>query len=450
MQEIELKRNIYTVSRLNREVNQLLQSGFPLIWLEGEISNLTRPSSGHLYFSLKDAQAQIRAAMFRNRTPYLGFKPQNGMEVRVRARIGLYEPRGDFQIIVEHIEEAGDGALRQAFEALKTRLSTEGLFNPERKKQLPELPHRIGVITSPTGAAIRDVLSVLKRRFPLIPILLYPVQVQGDAAVADINAALELADKRQDCDVLLLVRGGGSLEDLQAFNEERVARAITTCRIPIVTGIGHEIDFTIADFVADHRAATPSAAAECVTPSDREWLNNLNNLCKRLYSQLHTLTHDNHTRLTALNRHLKLLHPLQRLEHQTQRLDELENRLLKNGHQTITQKQHQYTRLSDQLNFHSPQRRLTELGNRHRYFSEKLQTLGQQQIIQQQQHLNHVMQTLDAVSPLATLQRGYAIVTQPLNQVLVTNHEQVKQEEVLLVQLAKGKLSVKVEKKHNR
>src|SRR5271156_2319974 len=259
-------RDIYTVSRLNREVRVLLERGFGSLWLEAEISNFARPSSGHWYFSLKDASAQVRCCMFRQRNMLLGFAPRDGQKVLVRARIGLYEPRGESQLIVDHMEDAGLGALKRQFEELSAKLSQEGLFAAERKRPLPGLPRRIGVITSPTGAAIRDILHILARRFPTAAVLIYPVPVQGAAAAPAITAALDLAGARAECDVLIVARGGGSLEDLWAFNDERVARAMYHCPIPIVTGIGHEVDITIADFVADVRAPTPSAAAELVVP----------------------------------------------------------------------------------------------------------------------------------------------------------------------------------------
>ncbi|MEW5972932.1 MAG: exodeoxyribonuclease VII large subunit, partial [Pseudomonadota bacterium] len=255
-----------TVSSLVREIRALLEGNFPLVLVEGEISNLARPGSGHLYFTLKDAGAQLRCAMFRNRASLLRFRPQDGAHVLVRARITVYEPRGDLQLVVEHIEEAGLGALQRAFEQLKHRLAAEGLFEATRKRPLPALPHRIGIITSPSGAAVRDVLHVLERRFPMIPLRVYPTSVQGAGAADEIVAALRRANEDGDCDVLLLVRGGGSLEDLWPFNEERVARAIAASQLPVISGVGHETDFTIADFVADARAPTPSAAASLAVP----------------------------------------------------------------------------------------------------------------------------------------------------------------------------------------
>ena len=254
-------RDVYTVARLNHEARALLETGLPSIWITGELSNLSRPASGHWYFTLKDEAAQVRCAMFRQRNQSARVVPRDGMQVLLRARVGLYEPRGDFQLIVDHLEEAGEGELRRRFEALKLRLAAEGLFDTARKRAPPRLPGRIGVVTSPTGAALRDVIQVLRRRFAAIPVLVYPVPVQGAAAAREIAAMLALADRRAEVDVLLLVRGGGSLEDLWAFNDETLARAIAELSVPLISGIGHEIDFTIADFVADARAPTPSAAS---------------------------------------------------------------------------------------------------------------------------------------------------------------------------------------------
>ena len=262
---------IYSVSQLNQEARTLLEEAFPMVWIEGEISNFTRPASGHWYFTLKDAKAQVRCAMFALRNRWVNFKPDNGLQVLARARISLYEGRGDFQLLIEQLEQAGDGVLQRAFEALKLRLASEGLFDTHIKPTVPNFPHCIGIITSPTGAAIRDVLSVLKRRFPAIPIIIYPTAVQGKEAAAQICAAIAKANQQALCNVILLVRGGGSLEDLWSFNEETVARAICKSLIPIVAGIGHEIDVTIADFAASQRAPTPSAAAEMVSPDCNEW-----------------------------------------------------------------------------------------------------------------------------------------------------------------------------------
>ena len=266
------QRDVYSVSRLNKEVRLLLESGLPVLWLEGELSNFAAPASGHWYFSLKDSTAQVRCAMWRQRNTQVRFRPKDGMAVLVRARVGLYEPRGEYQLLVEHLEEAGEGALKREFEKLKARLAAEGLFAAERKRPLPAVPRRIGVVSSPTGAAIHDILRVLRARFPAASVLLYPTAVQGAAAVPEIVRAIETASRRNECDVLIIARGGGSLEDLWCFNDERVARAIAACRVPTVSGVGHEVDVTIADFVADLRAPTPSAAALAAVPDKQTWL----------------------------------------------------------------------------------------------------------------------------------------------------------------------------------
>jgi exodeoxyribonuclease VII large subunit len=276
-------RDIYTVSRLNREAKGLLESSFPPIWIEGEISNLSRPASGHVYFSLKDPQAQVRCAFFRQHQRLAGIALKDGLHVLLRARVSLYEGRGDFQVIVEYLEEAGEGALRRAFDALKLRLAKEGLFETARKLPLPRLPSRIGIITSPSGAVLHDILTTLKRRFPAIAVLVFPVPVQGEGAAEKIAAAIS-SGRRKDCDALILARGGGSLEDLWPFNEEIVARAIHACPVPIVSGVGHETDFTIADMAADARAPTPTAAAEMLSPNQQEWLAHFERIANRLAS----------------------------------------------------------------------------------------------------------------------------------------------------------------------
>lgn len=325
------ERDVYTVSRLNREARILLERGMPPLWIEGEISNFAAPSSGHWYFSLKDANAQVRCAMFRQRNSQSACTPRDGLHVMARARVSLYEARGDYQLLVDHLEEAGEGALRRRFELLKAKLQREGLFATERKRPLPALPRRIGVITSPSGAAIRDILNVLKRRFCAIPILIYPVPVQGAGAAEEIAATLRLASRRAECDVLVLARGGGSLEDLWAFNEEIVARALLDCRIPTVSGVGHEIDFTIADFVADVRAPTPSAAAELIVPNCQEWIERSQALSRRLTNRIQRLLQNCRATQDWLARRLAQAHPGVWLRHQAQRVDDFEQRLRQIG-----------------------------------------------------------------------------------------------------------------------
>ncbi len=266
------ERRILSVSNLNREARRLVETGLGVVWVEGEISNLSRPSSGHFYWSLKDAEAQVRCAMFRLAARGLGFELANGQQVLLRARASLYEARGEYQLVVEYVEEAGIGVLRRRFEELKRKLAAEGLFDAARKRAIPKMPRRIGIITSQTGAALHDVLIALQRRFPLTSVLIYPTSVQGPGSAEEIVRTLALADRRADCDVLILTRGGGSLEDLWSFNEEIVARAVAAVELPIICAVGHEVDFTIAEFVADLRAPTPSQAAELAVPDQREWL----------------------------------------------------------------------------------------------------------------------------------------------------------------------------------
>src|ERR1700736_2078507 len=325
--ETAANRDIYSVSRLNREVRVLLERGLGSLWLEAEISNLARPSSGHWYFSLKDAAAQVRCCMFRQRNMLCAFAVRDGQKVLVRARVGLYEPRGEYQLVIDHMEDAGLGALKRQFEELSAKLAAEGLFAAERKRPLPMIPKRIGVITSPTGDAIRDILHVLARRFAAVPVLIYPVSVQGAAAAAEIAAAVRFAGRRADCDVLIVARGGGSLEDLWAFNDEALARAIVASPIPIISGIGHEVDFTIADFAADVRAPTPSAAAELAVPDGEEWLNAFVRFGARLQHCMRRRLAEHGERLRWLIGRASLVSPSAKLAQQSQRLDEVEQRL---------------------------------------------------------------------------------------------------------------------------
>src|SRR6201996_1141322 len=313
------ERTVYTVTRLNREVRVLIERGLGVVWVEGELSNLSVPSSGHWYFSMKDRDAQLRCAMFRQRNMSVGFTPKAGQQILARGRVSLYEPRGDYQFIVEHLEEAGVGALKREFERLKAKLAAEGLFALERKRSLPRFPRRIGVVTSPTGAAIRDVLHILARRFPPASVLIYPTPVQGEAAVAALVAAIELASARRECDVLVIARGGGSIEDLWAFNDERVARAIHASAIPVVSGVGHEIDFTIADFVADARAPTPSGAAELVAPDRNACLETLARTSERMTACMRRELRSVNARFDAALLRLKLVHPGVRLAQQAQK-----------------------------------------------------------------------------------------------------------------------------------
>lgn len=435
-------KDVYSVSRLNQEVGQLLSTSFPLIWLEGEISNFAHPRSGHMYFSIKDPSSQVRAAMFRNRNMLLGFKPEDGMQVLMRVRVGLYEPRGDYQLIVEHMEEAGDGALRRAFEALKQKLLAEGLFDEAYKQPVPAYPKRLGIITSPTGAAIRDVLTVLGRRFPQLPVLIYPVAVQGHSAAAEIRAALELAQQRQDCDVLLLTRGGGSLEDLQAFNDEHLARCIAACSIPIVCGVGHEIDFTIADFAADLRAATPSAAAELISPDAKQLAIQLDQYQSELRRSIKQRLGQQLQYWQVLDKRLQRLHPQQRLQQQAQKLDELENRAQRAIQHKLQEMQQRVNHGHKQLGSHSPKHQLAQYHTQALHLQQQLVQYVQRCLTDKTQYARALFQNLNAVSPLATLQRGYAIATQPATGKAVRDASTLKTGEQLQLKLAKGEAGV--------
>ncbi len=384
--------------------------------------------------------------MFRNRNLNIRFRPQNGMQVLVRARVGLYEGRGEFQLIAEHMEDAGDGALRRAFDALRQRLEKEGLFDIAGKKALPALPETIGIITSPTGAAIHDVLSVLKKRFPAIMVIIYPVPVQGENAAAEIATMLRTAGQRNECDVLLVTRGGGSLEDLWAFNEEVLARAIHLCQLPVVTAIGHETDFTIADFVADYRAPTPSAAAEILSPDQSEWTAMLVGKCESLARTIRFHLQHSGQQLQHLQARLRQQHPSNRLKQWSQRVDDLESRYR-------LAYQHQYDKrvalmsgITRRLLNMSPQHKIQFFIERGRQLSNRLQNSIQQKISKDRHTLTTLSRELHAISPLATLDRGYSIL-QDRNKTIIKNKVQVKTGEQLFARLTDGQLTLRVEEK---
>ncbi|HEY2677363.1 MAG TPA: exodeoxyribonuclease VII large subunit [Steroidobacteraceae bacterium] len=442
--EAAANRDIYSVSRLNREVRVLLERGFGPLWLEAEISNLARPSSGHWYFSLKDATAQVRCCMFRQRNMLCAFAPKDGQKVLVRARIGLYEPRGEYQLVIDHMEDSGLGALKRQFEELSAKLAAEGLFAPERKRSLPMLPKRIGVITSPSGAAIRDILHVLARRFAAVPVLIYPVAVQGAAAAAEILAAVRTAGRRAECDVLILARGGGSLEDLWAFNDEALARAIAASPIPIVSGIGHEIDFTIADFAADVRAPTPSAAAEIAVPDGEEWLASIRRLGQRLKRAMRRRVESEGERLRWLMGRASQVSPTARLAQQGQRLDELEQRLSRALRQIVSDRRAALGEKRSRLWQLSPVARVRGTAARHAALFARLRAAGLRQLHVARERLSPLVRTLNAVSPLATLDRGYAIVSSDTGGIL-RNAADAAPGSLIEARLATGKIRAKVE-----
>ncbi len=417
-------KTILSVAELNAEVNQLLNQGFPLLWVEGEISNLSRPASGHLYFSLKDNKSQIRCAMFRNRNMKLSIQPQNGMKVVVRGRVGLYEPRGDYQLIAEHMEDAGVGQLQKQFEALKKKLSDAGLFNPEHKKECPEYPKRIAIITSPTGAAIQDILNVLKRRSPHTPILIYPVAVQGASSKNQIEAAIRRANLDNKCDVIIIARGGGSIEDLWSFNEENVAKAIYQSSTPIICGVGHEIDFTIADFVADLRAPTPSAAAELVTADRNQLLTDVVQTELWLTQTIQQNIKHKQQKLDWLVSRLTLQQPSNKIQQQSQKLDEMEIRLQRIMNQTIKNKQLGVQHLLSRLSSNTPSNKIS-ISKQHVMQNElRLKQAMQSLLHKRRATFELQMATLDSASPLKTLERGYAIIKDAkTNQVLNKKNE---------------------------
>ena len=431
-------KKVYSVSQLNRAVKNILASHFLTVRVEGEVSNFSAPSSGHWYFTLKDEQAQIRCAMFRGQQHRLGFKPGNGDLVVVSAQVSLYEPRGDYQLVVEAMEQAGDGALRQAFERLKIKLLNEGLFDESRKQAIPTLPGQIGIITSPSGAAVHDILTVLKRRFPAIPVVIYPVAVQGENAKFEISAALANANQQALVDVIILARGGGSLEDLWAFNEEIVARAIAASHIPVISGVGHEVDFTIADFVADLRAATPSAAAEHAVPHQNEWLAGFKYQENQLLEILRRKLTQQQQRLTWLLKSLQLQHPGEKLQRNAQRLDELEQRLNQSVLQRLKQHQQQLEINRQKLKQFQPNDKILYFQQQLNHQQQRLHRAIQQQLLSLRQQQISLSQTLQAVSPLATLERGYAIVQNRVNQKLVKSTQHIAINDLLDTRIKDG------------
>jgi exodeoxyribonuclease VII large subunit len=445
-------RHVVTVTQLNRQARQLLETHMNLLWVEGELSNFARPSSGHWYFTLKDSGAQVRCAMFRNRNQQLKAPPRQGQQVLVRARVSLYEGRGDYQLIVEHMEDAGHGALQQAYEQLKQQLHNEGLFDPSLKQPLPSIPKHLGVITSPGGAAIRDVLHVLERRFPSLPVTIFPVAVQGEQAGAEIVTALERANRLSadgllDCDLLLVTRGGGSLEDLWAFNEEQVARAIYASRLPVISAVGHEIDTTISDYVADVRAPTPSAAAEICTPDSQDmelqFAGYESLLTDTLSLKLERFRH----RLTASR--ARLQHPGQRLQAQAQRLDNLELRLTEQVRKPILAAQHRQQKLQLRLNNLNPRRPIEQRQQQLNQLQQRLEKAAVLKIEKQRQRLSHAAGLLDGVSPLNTLKRGYSITSDEKGSV-ITQIAQLKPKQSIQIRVSDGTVDATVKSLKNR
>ena len=410
--------SIYTPSELNHEARLHLEAGFGRVWVEGEISNMSRPASGHIYFSLKDEKAQISCALFRSNAYGMDFKPENGMLVQARGRVSLFEARGNYQLIADSMVRSGEGLLRAKFELLKNSLASEGLFAESIKKPLPAFPMRIAVVSSPSGAALRDILNVVQRRWPLATVRIYGVPVQGVEAAPAIVEALLAANQHQWAEVIIAGRGGGSLEDLWAFNEEPVARAIHASEIPVVSAVGHEIDFSISDFVADLRAPTPSAAAELISPDQRALKQNLSLLRNRLQHRSTQMLQQLSQKLDHLAHRLVQQHPGQRLAQHRKMLQQARQRLLLAGTRIVPQRRHY----------------LQELGHR------RLLQAGQRIVPERRLKLNNLERTLNAVGPLPTLARGYAIVTDAASGKAVSSVKGLKEKQALITQLHDGQV----------
>ena len=435
-------RDILTPSRLNALVRELVEDAFPQVWLEGELSNVSRPASGHVYFTLKDAAAQVRCAMFRMKAMRLRFRPADGGHVLVRARVSLYEPRGEFQLVVEHMEEGGEGALRREFERLKAKLAAEGLFDAAAKRALPRFPRRLGVLTSPSGAAVRDVLSVLARRNPLVAIDVLPVPVQGAGAAAQIAAMLAAAARSGRYDVLLVTRGGGSLEDLMCFNDEALARAIRASAVPVVSAVGHEIDFTIADFVADLRAATPSAAAELLAPDLGDVQRELARRASRLGQCVERRLESTMQKLDALGARLQAHGPVGRLTLARTRLVGLGPRLERALRGALRERRQRLETARARHSRCDPRQRLVHSRERLAALSGRLSRCTSAAVSRARSALATCARGLHAVSPLATLGRGYAILKDADGGHVVASVAQAKPDARVRALLRDGELEL--------
>jgi len=434
---------IWTVSALNFEVKTMLNQGMGTLWIEGEISNFARPASGHWYFTLKDEKAQCRAAMFRGRNSRVGFQPQNGQKVLVRAQVTLYEARGEFQLVVDHLEDAGVGELMRRYEQLKAQLGQEGLFDTALKKPIPAHPRKIALVTSATGAAIRDVLSVIARRAPHVPVVVFPTPVQGEAAVAQIRKALKQVTDFAECDVVLLVRGGGSLEDLWCFNDEALARDIAAFPIPIVTGVGHEIDFTIADFVADLRAPTPSVAAESITPDINELMQAVDDRVARLLGQLGLRLEQSRERLKYLLKALDQQHPTRQFEQVKLRLRHATGSLLERLRFRLGEDRHRLSLCQSTLSQVNPQLKISRYRDQLGHLLANHQAAMRQKLLLTRHQLSLQGRSLDTLSPLKTLARGFATISK--NDKLVTSVQQLRSGDAIEITLTDGSKQAKVD-----
>lgn len=433
-------QHVYSVSELTGEVRRLLEASYPSVWIEGEISNLARPASGHLYFTLKDENSQVRCAFFRGRLNRVACAIEDGMKVQVRAQVSLYENRGDFQLIVSHLQDAGLGNLQAAFEKLKQKLDREGLFSSESKKPLPPYPDSIGVITSATGAVIKDITNTCQRRYPIVKLVLYPVQVQGENAAGEIIRALKAADQNHH-DVLIIGRGGGSLEDLWAFNTEPLARAIFSCKTPVISAVGHEVDFTIADFVADVRAPTPTAAAELATPDADQLAARFQQLQKRLNLSMSSQIHRRIQQIDILT--YRLIHPSRKLNEWKRLNAQLQERLKISITNAMTQKRLTVNNLCRLITGNTPHTLVSQGRSVLCQLNRQLVAAVNSRLKHNKTVIESARDKLITVSPQSTLERGYAIVTLPPDGTVLRSVHQVKPRTSLEIRLADGRFKAK-------
>lgn len=439
-------KNVYQVSQLTDEMRRLMEVSYPEIWIEGELSSLSTPASGHLYFSLKDERSQLRCAMFKGRASINRYKPKAGDLVRVRAKISVYSARGDLQCIVQHIEEAGEGLLQRRYEELKNSLNAEGLFDQSHKRALPSFPKHIGIVSSPSGAAVRDIISTLKRRCPGIPVTLYPAVVQGETAAKSVTSAINDAVQHQHADVLIISRGGGSLEDLWCFNHEDLARAIYKCPIPVISGVGHEVDVTISDLVADLRAPTPTAAAELVSPNTEQLVNQLESIKFRLPRSFERLLQRKAQQVDMTGK--QLIHPRRQLEINKDKLRHTAKRLERHIENLLSRQKERVSNQSLRLASHTPSKAIQRKSLAFQSMVKRLNRSNAQQIDFTRRNLESLAGQLNLVSPLATLDRGFAIVKDSKGRI-IRNSSQMKNNEQINLTLAKGQLNCTVNEIEN-
>ena len=443
------EQSVISVSELNKKAKSLLEKGIPKLWIEGEISNLAKPASGHMYFSLKDEMSQIRCAWFKQRQLQNTLNIVNGSKMLALGKIGLYEPRGEYQFIVEKMEIAGEGDLKRKYEDLKRKLSAEGIFSEENKSELPNLPKRIGVITSPSGAAVQDILTVLNRRFPIIPIIIFPVAVQGEQAAPQIQNALKKANLRADCDLLILARGGGSLEDLWAFNEEIVARAIFDSEIPIISAIGHETDVTISDFTADLRAPTPSGAAELAVPDQHDWIKSIDNISEKINTIITQQINSKSQLSDWINKRLSQSSPMMTVKRQIEKSNNLQKMLSSSILQNLSRQEKNIHQLKSNLNEVSPRLKIHTQLSRIKELNQKITSCSDHLLEGLNNRIKLASKTLNSVSPLRTLDRGYAIARDAKTKNVIMSADTIEIENDIEVKLAKGEIKVTVIEKYS-